>query len=500
MTMTLLEPTADLNDDAALVTASRWGDREAFGRIVRRYQGMVTGVIFAACGDLHRSEDLAQETFIAAWKSLSGLREPAKLPAWLCQVARHRVLDDARSDARRDARQNRAIHDRDEAPAPSPQEELLSQEERELLWKTLREIPQPYRETMVLFYRQGKSAADVAAAMQTTEANVRQRLTRGREMLREQVVSMLERNLARSAPGVLFTAAVVASLPAFIPQAATAATLTAGAAKGTAAAAKGAGLLTLIAMWIGPLFGFLGGAVGTWASIRSTEHPRERQYVVRMSILVWVLVLTSMGLLFGLITLQQHYHWSGRTSAVVQSTFWAVYGLVLVRFVVVSNRRHATLRRELGLPRESRKGVAGRPEFAFSVAGIGSVAWMFAMAAGAGDQISIVIVSAFGAAMTFLPFRLVRGRPVGQVRRFALNFTAAIAAFTMIMVNWRLRLWMAAASHITVAQTYERIPTWAMNVFAGVICGFMLVLVWATMRSAPSPLAGEGRGEGEARD
>src|SRR5690349_24804095 len=99
MSMTLLEPTVHLNDDddAELVSASRQGDREAFGRIVRRYQGMVTGLIYAACGDLHRSEDMAQDTFVSAWKSLSGLRDATKLPAWLCQVARHRLIDDARS-------------------------------------------------------------------------------------------------------------------------------------------------------------------------------------------------------------------------------------------------------------------------------------------------------------------------------------------------------------------------------------------------------------------
>src|SRR4051794_26648324 len=82
--------------DADLVAASREGDREAFAQIVRRYQGMVSGLIYAACGDLHRSEDLAQETFLSAWKSLSGLRQPAKLPAWLCQIARHRTQDQQR--------------------------------------------------------------------------------------------------------------------------------------------------------------------------------------------------------------------------------------------------------------------------------------------------------------------------------------------------------------------------------------------------------------------
>src|SRR3954469_1747549 len=94
--------------DGDLVQASRQGDREAFGRIVRRYQGLISGLIYSACGDLNASEDIAQETFLAAWKSLSGLREPHKLPAWLCQIARHRLLDQHRQNAHENARLARA--------------------------------------------------------------------------------------------------------------------------------------------------------------------------------------------------------------------------------------------------------------------------------------------------------------------------------------------------------------------------------------------------------
>src|SRR3954447_7731296 len=90
--------------DADLVAACRRGETSACGQIVRRYQALVSGLIYADCGDLHRSEDLAQETFLAAWKTLDTLRDAAKLPAWLCQIARHRLLDAARSRAREAAR------------------------------------------------------------------------------------------------------------------------------------------------------------------------------------------------------------------------------------------------------------------------------------------------------------------------------------------------------------------------------------------------------------
>src|SRR4051812_13797164 len=217
--------------DSDLVLASRQGDREAFGRIVRKYQGLVSGLIYSACGDLSASEDIAQETFLAAWKSLSGLREPQKLAAWLCQIARHRMLDQNRESARENARLARAITKYDATKSPRPDEAAMSAEEREVLWKSLAKIAEPYRETLVLYYRQNQSTEEVARALEISEETVRQRLSRGRQMLREQVAAMLERNLARSAPSAHFASAVVAALPALVAQGAAA-----GAAGGMAKA------------------------------------------------------------------------------------------------------------------------------------------------------------------------------------------------------------------------------------------------------------------------
>ena len=63
MTTQLLEP-----NDESLVAESLAGDRTAYGRIVQRYQSLICGITYAASGDVHRSEDLAQETFIQAWR------------------------------------------------------------------------------------------------------------------------------------------------------------------------------------------------------------------------------------------------------------------------------------------------------------------------------------------------------------------------------------------------------------------------------------------------
>ena len=76
--------------DKDLVAKALAGDRDAFSHIVSRYQSLICSLAYSATGSLGQSEDLAQETFITAWKRLRHLREPGKLRAWLCGVARNR--------------------------------------------------------------------------------------------------------------------------------------------------------------------------------------------------------------------------------------------------------------------------------------------------------------------------------------------------------------------------------------------------------------------------
>src|SRR5688572_33424621 len=77
--------------DGNLVRKSLSGNRDAFGRIVSRYQSLVCSLAYSATGSLTHSEDLAQETFVTAWKRLRDLREPARLRSWLCGIARNLI-------------------------------------------------------------------------------------------------------------------------------------------------------------------------------------------------------------------------------------------------------------------------------------------------------------------------------------------------------------------------------------------------------------------------
>jgi RNA polymerase sigma factor (sigma-70 family) len=93
-------PTAAPSDQQLWRLACE-GDREAFSKIVERYQSLVCSLAYSACGALGTSEDMAQETFITAWHRLKDLREPSKLRQWLCGIVRNIAANAIRRDLRR---------------------------------------------------------------------------------------------------------------------------------------------------------------------------------------------------------------------------------------------------------------------------------------------------------------------------------------------------------------------------------------------------------------
>jgi DNA-directed RNA polymerase specialized sigma24 family protein len=80
-------------EDEELVARSRTGDVGAFRGIATRYYSLIYTMAYEATGSLNRSDDLARDTFLAAWRRLSDSREPIKLRSWLCALARE-LIDD----------------------------------------------------------------------------------------------------------------------------------------------------------------------------------------------------------------------------------------------------------------------------------------------------------------------------------------------------------------------------------------------------------------------
>ena len=274
MTTNLMPVT--VNNDAELVGGTLAGNRDAFGQIIARYQSLICSLAYSATGNLGQSEDLAQETFITAWKHLGHLRERQKLRAWLCGIARNRINNFLRREGREPIRSAEPLENVSEShsPEPLPRDHTISNEEQAILWRSLERIPEIYREPLVLFYRKHQSIEAVAQNLELTEDAVKQRLSRGRKLLHEEVLAFVEGALQRTNPGKAFTLAVIASLPA-LTFSAKAVTIGTAAAKGGAAAKTG-GIMGFFAALSGPLIVFFPNYIAYRVTLAGAQSDEER--------------------------------------------------------------------------------------------------------------------------------------------------------------------------------------------------------------------------------
>jgi RNA polymerase sigma factor (sigma-70 family) len=297
--MSMHGDSAAVISDEQLWRRSQTGDREAFGCLVERHQSLVCALAYSACGDVARSEDLAQETFVTAWQHLGELREPAKVRAWLCGIVRNLAANTRRRDRRRggepDSLETVAEHP---SPGPDPAAEAVSRDEAALLWRTLAGMPEVYREALVLFYREQRSVAEVAAGLELSEDAVKQRLSRGRAMLRDEMLARVESALIRTGPTAAFTTAVLAAISIGSVPAAGAA-VAAAALSGKGAAGVGKGVLLGLNPWVvlGPMLGMVSTWFSTQAAALTARSAEERQVVSRTGRRMGVFsLLMSIGL------------------------------------------------------------------------------------------------------------------------------------------------------------------------------------------------------------
>ena len=146
-------------DDRVLVTACLAGQVEAFRELVERFQNLVFGVCMRMLRDRHEAEDVAQEVFLRAHRSLKSWDGVRPLRGWLVAIAANRCRTHLGKRARR-PRVAEAMEDvPDSRPAPDDGAELKS-----VLWGALEELRPDYRQVFLLFHEQGLNYEEMSAA------------------------------------------------------------------------------------------------------------------------------------------------------------------------------------------------------------------------------------------------------------------------------------------------------------------------------------------------
>ena len=174
-------------DDRQWLKRLREGEGEAFAEFVRRYQGSV----FLCCRSLGlndtEAEDAASETFLAAYRGLRRYDGRAKLSTWLWRIAYRQAVNYLRRKGRTNELTGGFEGSIADEKERGPLEMIGEQEKTEIVWEAVGRLPKLWSIALVLFYREGKSIAEIGKIMRARKNTVKTYLHRGREKLRDKL-------------------------------------------------------------------------------------------------------------------------------------------------------------------------------------------------------------------------------------------------------------------------------------------------------------------------
>jgi RNA polymerase sigma-70 factor (ECF subfamily) len=174
-------------DDTSLVRASQRGDRDAFGLLVSRHAQSILSVARRMLGRESDAEDVAQETFVAAYKALSRFHFDSKFSTWLYRIAVNKCTDSLR--ARRAETVSLDVADGDSSAAHEVADEDTPYSElahAELAWeldKGIQALPHLYRESFVLRHIEGLDYEEMSAILGVHRDTLKMRVYKARTML-----------------------------------------------------------------------------------------------------------------------------------------------------------------------------------------------------------------------------------------------------------------------------------------------------------------------------
>ena len=162
--------------DAALIAAARSGSDAAFAALVNRHQQAVRSFLMRVCGNAADADDLAQETFLAAWTALSSLRRTEQLKSWLFGIAWRKAQGAARSAARTRRREREWSDLRPASAGPAG-------EARAALEAALSLLSPDQRAAIALCLGAGFSHAEAAGVLDMPAGTIKSHIARGRARL-----------------------------------------------------------------------------------------------------------------------------------------------------------------------------------------------------------------------------------------------------------------------------------------------------------------------------
>ena len=185
--------------DHDLVARVQRGDAAAFDLLVRKYQHRVAAVISRYVHDWAEVQDVAQDTFIRAYRAIGGFRGDAQFSTWLHRIAVNTAKNHLASHSRRPPGEDIEIEDAEQFESglrlrdnDTPERELMRQQLEQTVLAAVEELPQDLRDAITLREVEGMSYEEIAERMGCPIGTVRSRIFRAREAIDARMRPLLD--------------------------------------------------------------------------------------------------------------------------------------------------------------------------------------------------------------------------------------------------------------------------------------------------------------------
>ncbi|PCE66451.1 RNA polymerase sigma factor [Sediminicola luteus] len=159
------------------------GDSRAYAPLVTQYQSMVYGIGLNVLKDAAQAEDLAQEVFIKAYKSLGSFEGKSKFSTWLYRIAYYAALDAKKKRDRRGVQAWEEVHEKKMGESPALEGHWEEDPKKRMIKTAMGLLPADQKTIIELFYFEELSLKEIAQALGMSDNNVKVKLHRARKRL-----------------------------------------------------------------------------------------------------------------------------------------------------------------------------------------------------------------------------------------------------------------------------------------------------------------------------
>jgi RNA polymerase sigma-70 factor (ECF subfamily) len=189
---------SDASTDEQLVAGALRGDRDAFGLIVERYESRLVNYLYRLVRSTEDAHDLAQEVFLKVYQALDRFDPQYRFSTWLFRVAQNAAIDLIRRQRLKLVSMSRESPDGGEerdwdfaSGDPTPYGDLRNRERGSAIQQAVDALPWEYRELILLRHFGELSYEEIATMKRLPLGTVKNKLFRGRQMLKERLGDFL---------------------------------------------------------------------------------------------------------------------------------------------------------------------------------------------------------------------------------------------------------------------------------------------------------------------